>query len=777
MVVAADNRLQAITVSTPNDAVQLTGTGATDAVYRLERTTDLAAWQDWLQVIPSNGSFRVQDHSVSGTSARFYRFSTRQRTVADDWKNQVTVPADPFLAAEEADQVRWIKFLILAQDPTRVYFQDSTKYVLRYEFARARLPQFAQLSRAEFDAVSLHLANQQAILGSLLLPPRTNVLELGIQFAGQDAYGPDWIAKYFSLVLEAVEAPAGTKAFYFPAFEQKQAAQMSEAALHAQGITLASVYRWLSGDQVYAAGWATGPLRFVAAADIARAYAEGQLQPTDILLTDAVPAEVPFVAGILSLAPATPNSHVAVFAGANDIPFAYLADEARKQQVRQLDGREIVFRAGIRYGYNQVTVADVEGQLDDAARAELLALKAPVPANIAPRQRYGQLSANTAGLQPADRQNFGGKAANYSILRRMIPDHSELAIAFSFDLWEAFMDQTMPPGNTTLREIIRTRLAAFTHYPPPITAVQTNLAAIRELITDHTDFTLTQQPAILSALTPFDPARKIRFRSSSNAEDSKSFVGAGLYDSYSGCLLDDLDSDKKGPCQCDPTEPKERGVFRAIRKAYASFYNDNAFLERLRHGIDESQVAMGLLVHHSAPDETELANGVAKVYYEVPTGRVRTPRLVSDLVTQAGAESVTNPDSSALPEVVRVTEAGAEEPSQTSSLVPLGTTVLTYPADYQALFGLMKQVYTNYSALVGYPFPEGPLLDFEYKKIRPGWLQVKQVRELPQKQSGWWTRSWSMSPPPMRCSIANRPAPWRTIASSVCSRSRRETSA
>ena len=115
---------------------------------------------------------------------------------------------------------------------------------------------------------------------------------------------------------------------------------------------------------------------------------------------------------------------------------------------------------------------------------------------------------------------------------------------------------------------------------------------------------------------------------------ARAFVGAGLYDSFSGCLLDDLDGDTKGPCKCDPTESKERGVFRAIRKAYASFYNDNGFLERLRHGIDESQVAMGLLVHYSAPDETEMANGVAKVYYESPNRR--QPILAGDLVTQAG---------------------------------------------------------------------------------------------------------------------------------------------
>ena len=729
----AENRLQGITLSTPNGPVQLTGTGPTNSVYRLERTTDLLKWEEWLRLLPSNGSFRVQDSSSSGCLTRFYRFSTTTRTAADDWKNQVAFPLDPFLAATDADQVRWLKFLILANDPTRVYFQDSTKYALHYDFAKARFPQFSKMSRTDFDAVSLYLTNQQAIVGSLLFPPGTNVLEFGIQFAGQDPYPPEWVAKYLPPVRQAVNAPAGTKAFYFPAFEQTQAAQMNEDALKAQGIYLGSVYRWLSGDQVYASGWAVGPLRFIAATNIDAAYAEGRLRSTDILLTDGVPAHVPFVAGIISLAPATPNSHVALFAGANDIPFAYIEDHARQQQVQQWAGHEVVYRAGIRYGYNRVTVSDVEGQLDDAARAELLALKAPVSANIMPKQHYGQISADTALLLPEDRQYFGGKAANYGILRRMLPTNSEPAIAFSFDLWDAFMDQTIPPGTNTLREVIRTRLAPFTHYPPDITAAQTNLAAIRDLITDVANFTPEQKQAIIQALAPFDPSQKIRFRSSSNAEDSKSFVGAGLYTSYSGCLLDDLDNNKKGPCQCDPTEPKKQSVFKAMRKVYASFYNDDGFLERLRHGIDESQVAMGILAHYSAPDETEMANGVAEVSYE--TQKYGPPLLVGSLVTQAGAESVTNPTGDAVPEVMRVTEFGAETPSQGSSLVPLGTTVLAFPEDYTDLFALMKKVYTNYSALAGYQFPNGPLLDFEYKKRTNNWLQLKQVRELPQEST------------------------------------------
>jgi hypothetical protein len=694
----AENRLQ-VALPAPNAPPQLGGSGSTNSVYRLERTVDLVNWQEWLRLIPTNGAFRVQDNSSSGFFTRFYRFITTTQTPADDWKNQAGFPTDPFLAGEKADQVRWMKFLILPSDPTRIYFQNSTKYVLHYDFAKARFPQFAQMSRNDFDSVSLYLSNQHAILGSLLFPPGTNVLEFGIQFAGQDPYSADWVAKYFSLVREAVIAPAGTRAFYFPAFEQTQVAQMREDALNAQGIYLGSVYRWLSGDQVYASGWAVGRLRFVTAANIDASYAQGRLRSMDILLTDGVPAHVPFVAGIISLAPATPNSHVALFAGANDLPFAYIDDGARQQQVKQWDGHEIVFRAGVRYGYNQVTAMDVEGQLDNTIRAELLALKTPPRAGILPKQYYGQISTDTAVLMPQDRQYFGGKAANYGLLRRMLPTNSEPAIAFSFDLWDAFMGQTIVPGTNTLREIIRSRLAPYTHYPPDIAAMETDLAAIRDLITDVAKFTPDQKQAIINALSSFDPSQKIRFRSSSNAEDSKSFVGAGLYTSYSGCLLDDLDNNSNGPCKCDPTEPKKQSIFKAMRKVYASFYADDGFLERLRHGIDESQVAMGILAHYSAPDETEMANGVAEVSYEAQ--KRGSPLLVGSLVTQLDAESVTNPTGNAVPEVMRITENGADTPSQGSSLVPLGTTVLAYPKEYTELFALMRKCYTNYSALAG----------------------------------------------------------------------------
>ena len=719
---AATPRFEPLTPPGPDSTLWIRGSGSTNAVYRIERSADLAQWAEWRRLIPPAGVFQIPDGSSEGAPGWFYRFRTTALTATDDWKNQVQLPTDAFFTSSDQSQVRWIKFLILTQDPTRVYFQDGNRNVLHYDFAKARLPRFAGLSRSAFDAISLRTNDQQVVLGAILFPPDPKIPEWGIQFAGLDAYPTEWVARYFRAVCDAVEAAPGLRAMYFPSFEQAEAAQASGHALVSQGIALGSVFRWIQGDQVYSSGWAFGRLNFIPGAQIAQAYNEGRLKPSDILLTDGIPAEIPYVAGIVSLVPATPNSHVALYAGANSLPFAHVADTNLQQRVRQLVGREIVLRAGIRYGYNQISVADVQGSLNDSVRRMLSDLKSTPPVNLQAKAMLGAFSAITTTLTPADRRHFGGKAVNYGLLRRTLPNNSEPAIAFSFDVWEGFMDQPIP-GEGTLRQAISQRLSGFTNFPPDINTLRIRLAAIRGLITGQATFSPALRSVVTNALAGFDPNRKIRFRSSSNAEDSTSFVAAGLYDSFSGCLLDDLDGDDTGPCGCDATETQERGVFRAIQKVYASFYNDNAFLERLRHRIDESQVAMAVLVHHSTPDESELANGVAQVSNQ--PARWGPAILTGDLVTQLGAVSVTNPDGGAVPEKVRVNSSWADAPSLRSSLVPLGSTVLTFPSEYTQLFGLMQKVHLAY----GNP---GALLDFEYKKVRPGRLIIKQVRELPQ---------------------------------------------
>jgi len=665
------------------------------------------------------------------------------------WKNQIVFPDEPFRAPVIlADDPRWVKFTVLAEpyDPKIVYFQNCERYKFHYEFATDLLTPFVGMTRQEFDEATLYANGQQAVLGAVVMPPDTAwpkpyaYPEYGIQLVRRDPYTKEQIAELFNIVKSSIQAEPGVQAFYFPAYEQIATAEAYRDWFDSQGIPISSASRWAPGNACYSTGWALGELKYFQGHNIDYAYRVGLLEPNDILLTDGVPAEVPYVAGIITLSPSTPNSHVAILAKTFGVPFVHLALAEDAERAEQLVGHRIILRAFDAWYDWDIRLIAVEGVLDEQAVEEILTLKEPPELEISPMAHYGAYSASTDGLLPSDIKYFGGKAANFGILRRAIGDSSPVAAAFSFDLWNEFLDQTIAAGGT-LREEISDRLSHYTYPPSDMLMLSSDLLYVRGLFTTtyQTGFTRTQSDAVIEILQDpqygFDANRKIRFRSSTNVEDSNHFTGAGLYDSFSGCLADELDGDNAGPCICDPDRDNERGVFRAIRKVFASFYNDNAYLERLRHGIDESTVGMALLVHHSFPDEIELANGVATV----EKGYGSSWNI--ELVTQLGAVSVANPDDGSIPEEVRVdVYSFGTYPTliRQSNLVPLGATVMDWQDDYLDLTQLLVTVGEEFERITS---KNRFTLDLEYKKLAAGGaamptggLVVKQIREIPQPQ-------------------------------------------
>ena len=709
--------------------IHVHSSGTSNKVQIVERSLDLTTWAE--AGLFHDGPFDLAQTTPSADHTRFFRLKVRGRTASDDGRNQFAVEGDPFMVPSYASLaepgVGWVKFTLVLGDEPRVWFQDSNKYPFHHEFGRLRLAPFQGMSREEFDRRTLRRGEQIAVLGAVLLPSQTPD-EIGIQFVGQDAYPLDDVIRWLQIVRASIWAPGGIRILYLPTYEQSGTAEAGRDRLLAAGFEPATPDRWVTGDAVYNEGWALGRLNFVPAAEIDAAYAGGRLLPTDILLTDRIPAEVPFVAGIVSLSPSTPNSHVAILADGWGVPVVWLADPFRREALRGMVGRDIALRTD-RLFSSSVVVVDVTGRLGGGIRDELLATKGIRPLDYVPKRTVGLIATNVHDLRPEAVAFVGGKAANYGLLRRTIPGNCDPAIALTFDLWDVFLDQIVP-GGRTLRAEIGSRLAGFAQ-PPDIGQLRPVLEGIRGLIRDTASFSADQQARILEALVQagFEPGRKLRFRSSTNVEDGESFTGAGLYDSYSGCLQDDLDGDASGPSACDPMEPSERGVLRAIRRVYASFYNENAFLERLRRGVQEDQVGMAVLVHPSFPDEFEWANGVATLSWEKSGG---FESLNGTLVSQLGAESITNPDSAARPEVVEFYRSfGSTSVAlrERSGRVPLGATVMAWESDYQQLVQLLGLVVKGYSAQ--YPKLAAFRLDFEYKKIAPGKLVVKQVRRLP----------------------------------------------
>jgi len=822
------------------------------------------------------------------------------------WKNQISFPDDAFCSFPTAGS-RWIKFTILMEpyDPNVVYFQNSKKYKLHYDFAVNCLDPFAGLSSGQFYAQTIASDQPKAILGTVLYPPThgnppvADFNEYGIQFV---TYDREQIARFFYTVQSAVVAPPGVQAIFMPTFEQQSQAQADQAWFASHGIQIGSISRWAKGNVCYSEGWALGRLRYYDSGQIYSAYLAGELLPDDILLTDGVPAEIPLVAGVMTLSPSTPNSHVAILSRTYGLPFVYLAFTKDAELARSLIGHRVILTAYTDpSGTCQTRLIDTEGLLEDELIARILELKKVRPLETSPIEEYGSYVLSTEGLLPSDARYVGGKAANFGLLRSAIPNNSPRALALTFDLWMDFLDQPLthvrrielPPGGhiliwadgdvdqgplhtafklsaggevvalfdsdgstlldlvqfgpqvpdisygrladggdqwgsmvrptpgsanspqrglnrglwineimadnrstvedpcepgefpdwielfnasdqaivlnglyltddinnptkwqipidvtgPTLRQEIERRLAPFRTYPPPdLRALSEQLRIVRGLFTNTmiTRFEPSIQQAILAGLTDqrmgFDAGTMLRFRSSTNVEDSEQYSGAGLYDSFSGCPADDLDQDDYGPCLCDPCEGSERGVFRAIRKTFASFYNENAYLERIRRAVDESEVGMGILVNPSFPDRIELANGVATVEIAGDKGQIH-------LVSQLGAVSVTNPEGGAIPEEVLLQVLAGwalkspvpADIKQYSSLVPLGGTVMTFPADYRELAGYLIAVSKAFQQISG---KTSYVLDLEYKKVAAGdntlpngGIVIKQVRQVPQLDS------------------------------------------
>lgn len=717
-------------------AVDVDGPVGSLPVFSVERSSNLILWEPWVvsRAIPFQIPVPIES---SRATAAFYRVSSREPVDSDDWANVISLPAKLFAntgTCNQNNQIFWIKFILVLGEPLQIYFQDSIRYLLHYDFARARLPGYANVTPAEFNALSLTRAGQKLVLGTVIYsqPAGQGIndqtpLEFGIQLMGQEPYSAEEVIRWIRWVTSHLNVPQGSRALYLPAYEQIGAAASNQEALLKAGIEVSSIEHWMiASDTCYAPGWAVGRLSWVPAEELNSAYASGRLRADDVLLTSGVPSEIPFVAGIVTLAPATPNSHPILLAQSYGIPFIYLSDVDERTRVQSLVGQTVLFRTGNTLSECQSTILPVDGVLNSNVVDAIQAIKTPAPLQIPVKEKSGIMVTDPVRLTPDDTRYFGGKASQFGFLRRKIPNQSPPALAFSFDLWDEFLDQTLPSGGT-LRAWIRQKLEKYS-YPPDMTSLRADLAAVRDIINGVAQFSDVRKAYIMEALGVFPPRHNIRFRSSTNVEDTERFSGAGLYDSFSGCLQDDLDNDTAGPSACDATEKSERGVFRAIQKVYASFYNDNAFLQRLQYRVPEDSAGMGLLVHLSTPDDEEFANGVATM-----TVQKAGDALICDgkLSTQSGAVSVTNPNLGVLPEVVRfstgvttnlVFESG-------STLVPFGSHVFAQDADYLALVELLRQVAVGYSEWL--TNKSRFQLDFEYKLEAGLGLALKQVRELP----------------------------------------------
>ena len=72
----------------------------------------------------------------------FALMGSAETRVQSGWTETLGFPEDPYAVASQNHTLGWAKFMILADDPGTVYFQNSNLYPFHYDFATNELAPF-----------------------------------------------------------------------------------------------------------------------------------------------------------------------------------------------------------------------------------------------------------------------------------------------------------------------------------------------------------------------------------------------------------------------------------------------------------------------------------------------------------------------------------------------------------------------------------------------------------------------------------------------------------
>ena len=414
--------------------------------------------------------------------------------------------------------------------------------------------------------------------------------------------------------------------------------------------------------------------------------------PRDIVIYDALPNNLPRVAGIISTTPQTPLSHVNLRATQDELPNAFIRDALDDADIQSLIG-----------SYVHYTVTEDGWTLRPASPKQVEAYYAssrPSQDHVPERDLSVTSITPLSEIGFEDWDAFGVKAANLAVLRSLDFPYPPATVPDGFAVPFNFYDEFMKANG--FYDDIRDMLAD-PDFQSDFDVQQDELKKLRKKIKKG-DTPGWINAALVEMHAAYPEGTSLRYRSSTNNEDLPGFNGAGLYDSKTQ----------------HPEETEEDGISKSLKQVYASLWNFRAFAEREFHRVDHLTTAMGVLVHPNYSNE--LANGVAVSFN--PMFRTLEWYYVN---TQVGEDLVTNPEALSVPEELLLRPHGENEVLATSNLLPPGKLLLSESQRAQ-LHGSLAVIHNRFKALYN-PEPDEPFaMEIEFKITSDNVLSIKQAR-------------------------------------------------
>ena len=625
----------------------------------------------------------------------------------DDFDALSSVPLDASIPGATS-----LKTIVDLADGGTLYFQDSKEFKIHWEFASTHLsgggkPIVPILS--QFNQTEYYSPNRRFILGAVVYYTGPKIW--AYEIAPYDNASADMIHTAFSKISEACYC--GDQLYFHPS---SQAVELEAKKLPASVkiVTTDKLYQGID-YQPLNYGTSLGRLVFTTSKKLETDYVGFR----DIVVLDAVPNDITVVNGIITQEFQTPLSHINVLSQNRGTPNMGLRGAQTDSALKSLEGKWVKLTVGpSAYSVTEVTQAEADAWWDEHKPTAVGVPKMDTTVKeLMSVEDILDLDAMSLGdaLKKAI-PAFGGKASHFSAFPHMDSTKITFPKAFAIPVYYYWQFMEQNGFNDTVDAMLAD--PKFTGDPAERDKRLTALRKAMEKAPVDSAFTAALTAKIAAVLPG---VARVRFRSSTNAEDLDGFTGAGLYDSKTGGVD-------------DPADP----ILGAVREVWASVWYFRAFEERSYRNIDHKAVGMALLVHNAHTDEE--ANGVAITANPFDAAGVEPGFYIN---VQVGEELVVSPDAGVFADQFLYHFDMPGQPIvflANSTLVPKGTTVLTTAQTY-ALGTALKEIHRFFQSTYGKDASKWYAMDTEFKLDQPAGADragkpiiiMKQARPYP----GW----------------------------------------